>query len=105
MCGPIRPSRAARYTVFSHLIDADGKLVAQFDGEPAGGTAPTTTWKPGATVVDRRAIPLPVDLPPGRYTLRVGMYSQPGLQRLAVAAAPGPVVDNAAQVAEVTVSP
>ncbi|MCW5882610.1 MAG: glycosyltransferase family 39 protein [Anaerolineae bacterium] len=96
---------AARYTVFSHLIDADGKLVAQFDGEPAGGTAPTTTWQPGATVVDRRAIPLPVDLPPGRYTLRVGMYSQPGLQRLAVAAAPGPVVDNAAQVAEVTVSP
>lgn len=90
-----------RYTVFTHLLDADGKLVAQFDGEPGGGTAPTTGWQAGTTVVDRRAVPLPADLPPGRYVLRVGLYRQPELARLPVVAADGVVVDNAAQVADV----
>lgn len=95
----------ARYTVFTHLVDADGKLVAQFDGEPAGGIAPTTGWQPGAPVIDRRAIPLPDNLPPGRYGLRVGLYRQPDLTRLALVAADRPTLDNAAQVAEVEVSP
>ncbi len=95
----------ARYTVFTHLVNAAGQLVAQFDGEPVGGTAPTTGWPPGATVVDRRAIALPPDLPPGAYTLRVGLYSQPSLERLAVQTTALPVQDNAVTAAPVQIAP
>lgn len=96
---------SARYTVFTHLIDAQGWLAAQFDGEPAGGARPTPGWTPGATVIDRRAIPLPPDLTPGRYTLRVGLYTQPGLARLPIIASDGPVIENAAEVGAVAIAP
>lgn len=76
---------APRYKVFSQLLDADGVLVAQNDNVPGGGLAPTDTWAPGETVVDRRALMLPEGLAAGRYTLIVGLYteSDPG-QRLPV---------------------
>ncbi len=61
-----------RYKVFLQLLDADGALVAQRDSEPHGGLAPTTTWTPGDEVSDRHA--LLIDLPPGDYTLIVGLY-------------------------------
>ncbi len=61
-----------RYKVFLQLLDADGALVAQRDSEPHGGLAPTTTWQPGDEVSDRHA--LLIDLPPGDYTLIIGLY-------------------------------
>lgn len=63
-----------RFTVFTHLLDAKNKVVAQHDGEPAGGTRPTTTWKPGERIDDQHGIAVPANLPPGRYTLEIGMY-------------------------------
>ncbi|RMG91820.1 MAG: hypothetical protein D6706_17805, partial [Chloroflexi bacterium] len=36
-----------RYKIFLHLIDRNGRLVAQRDSEPGGGLALTTTWSPG----------------------------------------------------------
>ena len=74
-----------RYKVFLHLLDAQGRLVAQHDSEPGGGLAPTSAWTPGARVLDRRALILPDQLPQGSYTLIVGLYTgdDPG-QRLRV---------------------
>jgi len=64
-----------RYKVFVHLYaDPDAPPPAQHDGEPGGGLAPTTAWTPGATVIDRHGILIPADLPPGEYTLAVGVY-------------------------------
>jgi hypothetical protein len=63
---------SARYVVFTQLLDADGRLAIGRDSEPSGGLSPTTTWTPGEEIVDRGALPL--DLPPGTYTLIVGMY-------------------------------
>ncbi|MCW5853871.1 MAG: hypothetical protein KIT87_27635, partial [Anaerolineae bacterium] len=94
----------ARYTVFCHLVDGQGRLVAQFDGEPVGGTAPTTGWQANATVIDRRAVELPPDLAAGTYTLRVGLYPWPDLTRLAVQNTALPVVDNAVAVTAVEVA-
>ncbi len=65
-----------RYKVFLHLLDGQGRLVAQHDSEPGGGLAPTTGWTPGATVQDRRALILPDQLPQGSYTLIVGLYTE-----------------------------
>ncbi len=94
-----------RYTVFTQLIDAGGRLVAGFDGEPAGGSAPTTGWKPNTTVIDRRAIALPADLPPGPLSVRVGLYAWPDTTRLPVTSASTPITDNAVEVMTVQASP
>lgn len=64
-----------RYKVFVHLVgDPSQPPVAQHDGEPGGGLVLTTTWQPNQTVADNHGIYLPLDLPPGDYSLLVGMY-------------------------------
>ena len=63
-----------RYKVTVQLLDAEGRLVAQRDTEPLDGLAPTNIWKPGTVLTDRYGLPLPPDLPPGRYRLIVGLY-------------------------------
>lgn len=70
--------------VFVHVLDGQGNLVAQHDGVPDQGRRPTPFWQPGAFVVDSHPVPLPADLPPGDYTLWVGMYRWPEIQRLRV---------------------
>ncbi len=65
-----------RYKVFVHLYAAlDAPPVAQQDGEPGGGRFITSEWQPGVTIADNHGILLPPDLPPGDYTLVVGLYN------------------------------
>ncbi len=70
------------YRIFLHLCrDCDVSPVANDDGPPLGGYAPagmTTTWRIGDPVHDERSLPLPQTLPPGRYTLVLGVYSGDG---------------------------
>lgn len=73
------------YTVFVHLSGADGKPLAQHDGQPQGGTYPTSLWSPGEVVPDEHIVPLPPTLPPGEYRLAIGMYLLESGQRLPVA--------------------
>lgn len=73
------------YTVFVHLSGPDGKPLAQHDGQPQGGTYPTSLWHPGEVVPDEHVVPLPPTLPPGEYRLAVGMYLLESGQRLPVA--------------------
>ncbi len=63
-----------RYKVFLQLLDLDGRLAAQRDSEPVGGSAKTTGWPVGESVVDQHALLIPADLPAGDYTLIVGLY-------------------------------
>ncbi len=72
------------YTVFAHVVDSTGQPVAQTDSPPLGGTAPTNSWQVGATLVDRYAILIKPNTPPGQYELRVGMYPWPDLTPLPV---------------------
>jgi 4-amino-4-deoxy-L-arabinose transferase-like glycosyltransferase len=85
---------AKQYTVFVHLLDGDGRLVAQNDGPPANGNFPTEEWGPGDVVID----PHPLAAPPGSYQVEVGLYDSQTHQRL-------PVVNGSDRVllAEVTV--
>ena len=83
-----------RYTVFTHLLNAQNKVVAQHDGEPAGGTRPTTTWRPGERVSDMHGLALPADLPPGVYTVEVGMYLPSGRRARVLGAGDGPGSDR-----------
>ncbi len=69
------------YHVFVHLLNADGALMAQADGQPVGWSRPTTGWLPGEYVSDVHTLRLPAGLPPGEYGLLVGLYV-PGNGRL-----------------------
>ncbi len=40
------------YTVFSHLLDAAGQVIAQNDSLPTNGSRPTTGWLQGEYVTD-----------------------------------------------------
>ncbi|MCL6646801.1 MAG: DUF2079 domain-containing protein [Chloroflexi bacterium] len=76
-------ARLARdWSVFLHLVAADGKLIAQHDGPPLGGVRPTSSWEAGEYLVDPRRLPLPSDLPPGEYQLIAGLYDPLSGERL-----------------------
>lgn len=63
-----------RFKVFLHLVDEEGQIVAQRDSEPGGGLAITTTWQPGELIPDNHGLLVPLETPPGRYTLLLGLY-------------------------------
>jgi hypothetical protein len=65
---------AQNYTVFAHLLDSTGILQAQQDNAPQQGRYPTSGWDAGETIIDPYTLPLPANLVPGDYTLRVGLY-------------------------------
>ena len=73
------------YKVTVQLIDDEGRVVAQHDGEPGDWDRPTTGWIPGEIVVDPHVMSMPADVSAGRYQLVVGMYDPRTLRRLPVA--------------------
>ena len=64
------------YTVFVHLLAADGTPVTQKDSPPLNDDWPTSAWIPGQVVVDARQFDLPAGLTPGLYALRLGLYER-----------------------------
>lgn len=72
------------YTVFVHLVDPDGAIVAQRDNVPVSGTYPTTEWRPDEEVVDGYALQVPAEVDLGSCRLRVGLYRPDTMIRLPV---------------------
>ncbi len=70
------------YHAFLHLVDQQGRLIAQSDGVPDRWSRPTTGWMPGEIIIDERPLYLPREASPGDYTLLGGLY-EPGGERLA----------------------
>ncbi len=70
----VNRSIPANYTVFVHLIDAQGNKLAQRDMPPLDGSRPSSSWQPGELIRDDQDLPIPAETPPGRYRLVVGMY-------------------------------
>ena len=79
------------YKVFIHLLDEEGRLVAQRDSGPVGGMRPTTRWETGEEIEDKYGILLPDDVPSGGHQLVVGMYEPESGERL-------PIVDEGGMV-------
>jgi hypothetical protein len=77
------------WTVFVHLLEGTGKLVAQADGQPFGGRYPTTVWGTGELISDAHALSLPDPLAAGPYQLLVGLYDLNSGERLALFDADG----------------
>ena len=77
--GPLDTS----YTVFTHLQETGGKLLAQDDNLPRDGAYPTTFWGAGETIVDQYHFTLAVDAPAGPSRLLIGLYVLEDGRRLA----------------------
>ena len=71
------------YSVFVHLLDKQGQIVAQHDGIPANGTLPTNIWLSDEIIAEAHTADL-CGLPAGQYDLRVGLYDLTTGQRLPV---------------------
>ncbi len=74
------------YTVFVQLLDGQGRVQAQADAVPRGGSYPTFWWLPGEVVADPLSLELPADLQRGEsYRLIAGLYDPASGDRLPVA--------------------
>jgi hypothetical protein len=77
------------YTVFVHLVDSEGIIVAQDDGPPGDPFFPTSTWLPGQMSISGHALEIPAGTPPGSYSLLIGLYHAPTGDRLQAVDAEG----------------
>lgn len=83
-------------TVFVHLLDASGNIVAQHDGAPVNGSYPIPLWQPGVLIADTHRLTLPAEST-GPYQLAVGLYDPVTLLRWPVTSANGePLPDGRA---------
>lgn len=73
----------ADYTIFVHLLGADGRPVAQNDHPPLNGLYPTSQWQVGEIFSHQVVLG---NVPAGEYNLVAGLYTYPDLARLPVLA-------------------
>ena len=81
-----RSAPSADYTIFVHLVAANGTLLAQQDQPPQAGFFPTSAWRAGWPVDDSITLELPADAPAGTAQLLIGLYERATGARLPVAA-------------------
>jgi hypothetical protein len=72
------------YVVFVQLLDAEGRLIAQSDALPAGGTRPTTGWRAGEYILDTHTLRFN-EATAGPAQVIVGMYEGETFRRLGTA--------------------
>lgn len=94
-----------RYTMFTHLLDAEGQKWGQKDSAPWNGYRPTTSWKPGEPTADTLAIRVSPEAPPGEYHVAVGMYDTDTKKRLSVLDNRGQPMSSQVFLGPVTVRP
>jgi hypothetical protein len=80
-------------TVFVHVLDADGELVAQQDQRPWGGQYPTQIWDEKELVQTNHVFDIQEQALDSLSVL-AGMYTYPDIKRLAVTQDGKPVDDN-----------
>lgn len=70
------------YSLFVHLVDADGTLIAQDDHQPVADNRPTSHWLRGELIRDVSRLQLPLDIPVGEYRIVIGLYQWQTGERL-----------------------
>jgi hypothetical protein len=63
-----------QYTTFIHIVDQEGRILAQRDAPPLGGSRPTNTWQSGEQFFDPYTVTLPGNAAPGTYWIHFGLY-------------------------------
>lgn len=72
------------YSAFTHLLDSEGKFCSGMDKLLGEGFYPTSRWIPGEIYWQDYPLPIPPELPEGRYLVEIGLYNLKTLERLPV---------------------
>ncbi len=73
------------YAAFIHLVDEQGHTWGQGDKWLMNeALIPTAGWQGGEVVLDRYSVSLVKGTPPGRYSLRIGLYDRVSRGRLEI---------------------
>ena len=89
-----RTAFSADETLFVHLVDPSGQLIAQADGDPLRQLFPLSACQPGELIHDIRYLPWPTTA--GLYTVHLGLYNRATGERLPAFDSQGqPLPDNA----------
>jgi len=83
---------AHSWTIFTHLLDSQGRFIVGDDGEPGKGSYPTTRWQAGELIITEYQLFIPKDAPPGEYAIEIGLYDWQTGKRLPLADQPGDAV-------------
>lgn len=83
------------YTVFAHMVAADGQMIGQWDQMPAAGANPTSTWRPNQVIVDDYQIPLQWEAGVAPYQLLLGLYHPTTGERLTILESQRPILSEA----------
>jgi hypothetical protein len=78
------------YSVFFHLLDEDGSIVAQSDGLGI----PSSAWRSGDYLIRRVSLAIPTDRIDVRLTPVIGVYESANLRRVRVALAENKIDDR-----------
>ncbi|MFP4393946.1 MAG: 6-pyruvoyl-tetrahydropterin synthase-related protein [Anaerolineales bacterium] len=70
------PGTPRNWSLSLRLLNAEGRQLAQWDGQPGYGYLPTTLWRADELITDHLQLTLPEGLAPGDYVLRVIAYLQ-----------------------------
>jgi len=96
------------YTVFMHLNDSNGALIASKDYTPLGGSFPTMLWFPkwieGQRVIDPYRITIPREAE-GEYYIEVGLYGLRSVVRASALDADGKLAGDRFVLGGVIVTP
>lgn len=92
------------YSVSAQLLNDTGALVAQHDGWPQDGFAPTGTWRTGDTVIDRLTLDTGT-LPAGDYSLWLLVYDSTTGENLIAQSASGDLVGPRYFTGELSITP
>ena len=72
------------YTVFVHLLDANGKVIGQRDSQPMNGEAPTDKWQANEYVTDTYNFEIAPEALKGAASIELGFYDGTSGARLPV---------------------
>lgn len=90
------------YTVFTHLVDEQGRLWGQHDKLP-GQEYSTLFWAPGEVVEDDYSLPVDPVAPSGTYRLVAGLYQALSGARAPIRGAQGRLLGDQLVLAEIEV--
>jgi hypothetical protein len=77
-------AEAMDYSITLRLLDAEGRVAVQHDDRPYRGFYPTNAWPVGVLLKESVALPSFDALPPGEYSVVVGLYAFDTLELLPV---------------------
>jgi len=98
LCWKALQPLATDYTVFVHLLEPSGVLVATGDGPPMQGAFPTSMWRSGDIVLDVHRLTPVSGIEEHSRRIAIGLYNPEDGSRLPAYVGDVPVPDAAVQV-------